>query len=316
MISSLLNRIILLALLPIIALIVYLEGQKYDPALIKFTASDISTGAEAALFPREIGGFSRTGQVRVFSRDNLYEYVNGHAEYFLSAGFQRLAVGEYVQTGTEPSQPDVIVDIYDMEKNIQAFGVLTDEIGDSPASDLFGATGAKTAQGVSFINKKYYVRIAVFRGDVPVDLFAKYINRSIGSSPESISSFSRFPVVGDVVATRFVKEAYRGLDFARNVMEREYRIRDKRIQVSLFEGTGVEVKRLISAYLQFFSESEVEHARMERDGQEFYKVIDPYEGDWYLVPLRDALIGIYGVADEEILGQFLSALRNSNRGKS
>ncbi len=76
---SRLNRFVLLALLPLIVFLVYIEGQTYDPALIRFTSSDVSTGAEAALFPREINGFSRSGVVRIYSKENLYEYVNGHA---------------------------------------------------------------------------------------------------------------------------------------------------------------------------------------------------------------------------------------------
>jgi hypothetical protein len=241
--------------------------------------------------------------------------VNGHAEYFLSAGFKRLAVGEYVRTGTEPGQADVVVDIYDMGKSIQAFGILTDEIGNNPSFIQAGMMGAKTPQGMSFVSDKYYVKISSFRNTVPIDVFAESIITKIGSSTEALPEFLRLPDVGEVVATRFVKEAYRGLGFVNNVIEREYRIQDKTVQVSLVSGSASEVKRLVTSYLDFFQESDIVHIKLKKDGQKLYKVIDPYEGDWYLIPFSDALFGIYGVEDDEMLDQFLVSIVKSDKVK-
>ncbi len=315
MVSAPINRFILLAFLPIIAFIVYREGQTYDPALLQFTSSDISTGEEIAFFPRNIEGFSRSGQVRLYSKENLYEYVNGHAEYFLSAGFIRLAVGEYVKTGSEPAQPDAVVDIYDMGKDIQAFGVLADETGDALSSVQDGIMGARTPQGMSFASGRYYVKIAAYDETVPLDLFAVSINRSLGSSIEPLSAFSRLPAVGTVVATRFIKEDYRGLDFVHNVVEREYQIDGKTAQVFLFLGTASDVKALVASYLAFFRESDIGYSVMKHDSLNIYRVIDPYEGDWYLIPASGALFGIFGDVDKEILDQFLVSIQISGDGK-
>ncbi|UCE79150.1 MAG: hypothetical protein JSV13_00480 [Nitrospiraceae bacterium] len=315
MIFTPINRFILLALLPIIAFIVYREGQTYDPALLQFTSSDISTGEEISFFPRSIEGFSRSGQVRLYSKENLYEYVNGHAEYFLSAGFIRLAVGEYVKTGAESAQSDAVVDIYDMGKDIQAFGVLADETGDALSSVQDGIMGARTPQGMSFASGRYYVKIAAYDETIPLDLFAVSINRSLGSSSETLSAFSRLPTVGTAITTRFVKEDYRGLDFVHNVVEREYRIEGKTVQVFLFLGTGSEIKELVASYLAFFRESDIEYSVIKQDTLDIYQVIDPFEGDWYLVPAFDELYGIFGEVDKEILHQFLVSIKDSDNGK-
>jgi hypothetical protein len=315
MVSTPINRFILLAFLPIIAFIVYREGQTYDPALLQFTSSDISTGEETAFFPRSIEGFSRSGQVRLYSKENLYEYVNGHAEYFLSAGFVRLAVGEYVKNGAEPAQPDAVVDIYDMGKDIQAFGVLADETGGALSSIQDGIMGARTPQGMSFASGRYYVKIAAYDETIPLDLFAVSINRSLGSSLEPLSAFSRLPAVGTVIATRFIKEDYRGLDFVHNVVEREYRIDGKTAQAFLFLGTDSDVKALVASYLDFFRESDIKHIVMKQHNLDLYRVIDPYEGDWYLIPVSDALFGIFGDVDKEILHQFLVSIQISGDAK-
>ena len=315
MASSQFSRFILLALLPVIAFIIYLEGQSYDPSLIMFTPSDISTGRDAAFFPREAMGFNRSGQVRLYSKENLHEYINGHAEYFLSAGFAGLAVGEYTLAGTEPAQPDIVVDIYDMGKGIHAFGVFSDEIGDNAANLNIGMVGAKTAQGISFISGKYYVRIASFQDALPIDDFAEQINETIGSSNDSFTVLSRLPKLGEVIATRFVKEAYRGLNFANNVVEREYFLDGETVFVSLAAGSEAEMKELISSYLAFFKDSEISYEQMERGGHEMYRVMDPYEGVWNLFLSSDSVFGIYGEVDDALLDRIILDIMRSNTGK-
>jgi hypothetical protein len=313
---SQLNRFILLALLPVIAFVIYLEGQSYDPSLIRFTPSDISTGKEAALLPREVRGFNRSGQVRLYSKENLHEYINGHAEYFLSAGFKMLAVGEYIRAGTDPSQPDIVVDIYDMGKGIHAFGVLSDEIGDNAATLNVGMMGAKTSQGVSFIRGKFYVRIALFQDALPIDDFAERIDEMIGSSKENFTVFSRLPEPGEVIATRFVKESYKGLDFANNVVEREYLVGRGTVFVSLVTGSEAEMNNLISSYLEFFKDSEIPYKEKDRGGHKMYRVMDPYEGVWHLLLLSDSVFGIYGEVDDGVLDKIISNIMSSYTGKT
>ena len=121
--TSTTSRVILAAFLPIIALILYLEGQNYDSALIQFKPAETSEHNDASFFPDNIEIFSRSGQLRVYTKENLYEYINGHADFFITSGFIRLTAGEYTKTGSPPEQSDAVVDIYDMGKNIHAFGI-------------------------------------------------------------------------------------------------------------------------------------------------------------------------------------------------
>jgi hypothetical protein len=113
-------RVLLAGFLPAIAIFLYIEGQDYDPALIRFDQIHSDKAQLTRLLPEKIEGYSLLGNVRLYTRDNLYEYVNGHAEYFISAGFISLAVGEYNATTVSSTEPDVIIDIYDMGKSIQA----------------------------------------------------------------------------------------------------------------------------------------------------------------------------------------------------
>lgn len=148
---------------------------------------------------------------------------------------------------------------------------------------------------------------------MPIELFASKIDEMIGSSATDFKEFSRLPEIGDIVSTRFVKEAYRGLGFAHNVIEREYNIKGKLVQLSLVTGNEKEMGELLSSYLAFFQESDTPYQKVEKNGQVVYTVIDRYEGDWYLVPLPNSLFGIYGGADEEVLEQFISSIVSTEK---
>jgi hypothetical protein len=47
------------------------------------------------------------------------------------------------------------------------------------------------------------------------------------------------------------------------------------------------------------------YEKTERGGKEVYKVVDKYEGNWFLILSRDALFGVFGTDDEEILKFFI-----------
>ena len=191
-----------------------------------------------------------------------------------------------------------------MGKDIHAFGIIADESKMGYKEIKLGVKGFKSPQGISFIKGRYYVKISSFTKDAPLIKIAEAVERGISEKSDSFSAFSRFPALGEVIATRFVKEAYRGLDFLPNVIEREFRIKGKRINVFLVTGSEKEMERLGAAFFDFFKKSDIKHQTVEKYGRRFYKIIDPYEGDWYLLPSGEAMFGIYGAADDDLVRQF------------
>jgi hypothetical protein len=294
-------RLLLIVLLPIIAAVLYLEGQQYDSTLINFQTSG-QTSAEA-FFPRVINGLNRSGQIQLYTRENLYEYVNGHAEYFISAGFESLSVGEYIRTGSDPDRPEVVLEIYDMGKGIQAFGVLADEAGNSMVAAETGRMAFQSTQGLSFVAGRYYIKIDLYDESIPVIPFAEKIEEKIDETSDFASLFSRFPSLGPVVGMRYIKEDYRGLGFVQNVMEREYDLNGKKVQIFLVTGEEQEIQELTDSFLKYFSDSGIKYNTIKKSQRTYYQVMDPYEGDWSLLPMDDALFGIYGAADSSLPNQ-------------
>ena len=298
---SILNRIILVSLLPVIAIITYFEGQSYDPALIQFKSGDTGQETEASFFPDEIEILIRAGQPRLYNRENLYEYINGHAEFFIKSGFLKLTVADYIKKGSPPEQPDAVVDIYDMGKAIHAFGILADEAGDNPLDLRIGSMGFKTSQGINFIKGKYYIKVTAYSDNLPMDSFARGIDDKIRPGPDTFPVFSRFPDIGEVLSTRYIKEAYRGLEFVTNVVEREYKINNNIIQIFVVMEEESVIDKLTVSFIDYFHQSEINYTKIDKNGKTLYKINDPYEGDWYMLPMGDFLLGIFGEADDSVV---------------
>jgi len=311
-------RILLIGLLPCIAAGIYFSGQRYDAALIDFkratereapvssTTSPLSV-EQPIIAPasQKIAGFRQFGQARRYTKENLYEHVDGHAEYFISAGFAGLTITEYIASASGARQAEIQAELFDMGKSIQAFGVLADESGENAAPVSVGAMGFKTSGGLNFIRGRYYVKITAFSPKAPVLKFAKGFADTISSEQGSFEVFSKFPNLGKSGKTRFVKESYRGLDFLHNVIEREYSYGDKKIKVALVTGSGQEMKSLLSSFLDYFKKYAIPYEKIEKSGKEVYRVTDKYEGNWFLIPAHDAIYSVFGTDDEGILTNFV-----------
>ncbi len=314
-------RLFLIGLLPVIAGVLYFKGQKYDPALIDFkTTSQQEVPGPVALpqviqeshrlvvnqdITHDIAGFRKLGEVRRYTKENLYEHVDGHAEYFISAGFQALTVTDYISVGSKATQAEIQAEVFDMEKSIQAFGVLVDESGENPSLASVGMMGYKTSGGVNYIKGRYYVKISAFSPNTPVIKFAKAFADTLSTGQDSFRVFSKFPDIGKVINTRFAKEGYLGLDFLHNVIEREYSTSGGKIKVALMADSELKTKRLLSSFTGYFGKSGMRYEKTERGATDIYKVMDKYEGNWFLIRSHDAVFGVFGTNDEEILKFFI-----------
>ncbi len=291
-------RLLLLGLLPLIAILFYLDGQDYEADLLDFS----NTGPNASsiqIFPERILDLNPAGQTRHFGKDNLYEYINGHAEYFIGAGFLGLEVGEY--GGDGQSGPQLVVNVYDMGSALNAFGVLVQEAGAQEAVDI-GVLGFRGDQGVSFMHGPYYIQLSLF--DKSLDPLAAGQAMAKGLTeliPAGELDFN-FPDLGTVLSTRYVREYYRGMALFNRVLEREFERDGQTIQAFSITGSKTTTEILVQRLLAFLDNEGMDHSLQTRGGLNLYLVDDPYEGPWFFVPMGGGLIGIYAPFDEALAG--------------
>lgn len=87
-------------------------------------AAAASAGADLArLLPGEIAGWKPAGEDRTFTRENIFEYMDGAGEIYLAFGFRQVLVREYVDAANSP----LVAEIYDMTTSADAFGIFSSD---------------------------------------------------------------------------------------------------------------------------------------------------------------------------------------------
>ena len=308
-------RLGLVGLLPVIAFTLYVEGQKYDPALIDFAkvrgqgssppAAPLQTVFESAskAAASEFAGFLKFGEEHRYTKDNLYEHVDGHAEYFISAGFVGLVVTEYSQAGS--SKPFIQTEVFDMGKDIQAFGVLVDESGENAPPVSIGTAGFKTSGGITFVTGRYYVKVTAMEPKTELISFAKAFASSLPGETGPLTALDKLPKTGTGGKTRFIKEGYRGLDFFNNVIEREYKVDGKKITFALLAGGSEELGKTEASFLGYLKRSGIPVETSREADSTIYKVADKYEGSWFLVVRPNSAFALFGTDENKVLKLFM-----------
>ncbi len=105
------------------------------------------------LLPEPINGWRITEKDQMYNPKNLFDYIDGGAELYLSYGFQQVVT----RTFTKTDEPDIIVDIFDMGSSESAFGVFSHsrEVIDT----TFGQGSQYTAGLLLFWKDRYYVSL-------------------------------------------------------------------------------------------------------------------------------------------------------------
>jgi hypothetical protein len=74
---------------------------------------------ETDIFPGQVQGWTLAPGAETYDPDDLYKYIDGASELYISYGFRKLATRRYDRTGW----PEITVDLFDMGDPGNAFGI-------------------------------------------------------------------------------------------------------------------------------------------------------------------------------------------------
>ncbi len=138
-------------LFPVLTLVCWLVGMNTMASASQLT--DISQK-----LPKEIKGWSKSAEDHFYTPQNLFEYIDGGSELYISYDFIRLLAQKY----TNAEQDEITVDIFDMSDSFNAFGVFShsrETIDSSIAPDV----ESEYASGLlTFWKGKYYISILAY----------------------------------------------------------------------------------------------------------------------------------------------------------
>jgi hypothetical protein len=105
------------------------------------------------LLPAKTAGWSAAGADRYYTRDNIFEYMDGAGEIYLAYDFQRLLVREYEKRAA----PRIIAEIYQMSSSEDAYGIFSHDPEGQPVT--LGQGAIYGAGLLRFWKDRIFVRV-------------------------------------------------------------------------------------------------------------------------------------------------------------
>lgn len=251
---------------------------------------------------KDLDGWDRMAEPVTYQQDNLWEYINGAADLFLSYGFVELESHEFTN-GTQ----SISLDIYDMGVPINAFGSYMVERTEG-ASTLKIGTEAVVIPPYQclYLKDKYYVKINIFEGELSSELgkqILESLDKKISGSSEYPQEFKNLPAENLIKGSyRFVKESYLGLGELSDCIVASYKseLGENYDTFSVLIKDEDDAKRFIDSLPdKWVNEAEFDQSIY------FRKV--PYKGYVGLILVKDYKIyGVSGIKDLDTVKRLLS----------
>jgi hypothetical protein len=132
----------------------------------------------ASLLREPLPGHARAqAQPSLYNPENLYQYIDGGADIYLLYSFKNLVHQDF-KTGPA----DLTIDIYEMYKTEDAFGIYATERSPDYKFLAIGAEGYRDKGILNFVQDHYYVKLSGSgaNGEALLDQFARLLSTRIG----------------------------------------------------------------------------------------------------------------------------------------
>lgn len=228
------------------------------------------------LFP-QVKGWTQKGNIDVYTPDNLYEYIDGAAEVFLSYDFQELVSASFVSN----PKGSFTVDIYRHNNAKNGFGIYSQEKPSKGPFISIGAQGYYEKGVLNFLEGCYYVKIT---GYDLADRDETILKESAQQIAQKIQGDNRLPKIIECFPTeekiehseRYIARDYLGHSFLNSAFTADYEKEGRKIQVFIIETDDEKgARKILDDYLNFVKSKGM---TVKNPGQNFYRFQDPYYG--------------------------------------
>jgi hypothetical protein len=255
-------------------------------------------------FP-ELPGWKQSGEIQTFSPKDLFEYINGAADLYLSYDFQELKVAEY----QNEKKASVTIEVYRHKTPIHAFGIYSQErLSNANFLDI-GAQGYSETDALNFVSRNYYVKMSSFKTG-PEDqevlpTLAKKVAENLGEKGSLPSILSAFPKEGKREnSEKFVSIKFLGYSFLYSAFTADYDLSGKKFKLFIIQSADQkECRAMIEKYLQQTGKPEKNIV----EGR--YTIADPYHGEIDLYWKGRNIGGILNLNDASLRSKYLKLLR-------
>ncbi len=258
--------------------------------------------SENISFP-EKSGWELSTDFPVYTPSNLWDYINGAADGYLSFGFQSLTMAEYTK-----GKHTIKVEVYRHKDTQHAFGIYATER--SPRYEFLdiGAQGYQKGEILNFLAGENYVKLQTNTDKSKAVKAMISIAESLAMNLEPDANFPEllkaFPEEGkNANRESFVAQNFLGHEFFNEVFAADYSINDEKFRLFLTEKSSPEeCKMLISNYTEFTGQD------LSPLEQGFFQIKDRYNGDIFMIWEGNFIYGVYDCKDPELIEEYLEKM--------
>jgi hypothetical protein len=294
-----------------------------------FAPQDVLSGTLSleSLVPKAVpDGWVLREAPETFTRETLFEHIDGQADLFIQYGFERSVFAIYQKT--DASDDKIDVDIYDMGNSLQAFGVFSRFRQDERPAGI-GLDSYLEDQSALFYKGKYFV---VLQATHPNPLILRRLAQEIESSifdksppPKEIAYFPKtglkpgsieyFPkgLLGHQVLKRGFKACYWENGVKTSDAKTESEGRDFHLFLAIFDNPQ-EAENALKLFRENLSKKgKLETSPSNGFGPDAFVGMDRYQGKTAAAQKGPYLVGVVGFERDEQaesrLAEFMRQIR-------
>ncbi len=251
-------------------------------------------------FP-EVSGWKIPDPPQIFSPKNLYEYIDGAADLYLSYDFQDLNMAEY----RNEQKAAVTIEIYRHKNPTQAFGIYSQERLENAKFLDIGAQAYQEPTVLNFLTGPYYVKMNGYKTgaeDEKIMLtFARKIEELLGGKSPLPAVLSLFPEEGKKKSTeKFIARNFLGYSYLHSGFTADYDVAGKKFKIFIIEGRdGADCRGMVEKYL-----AQTKNTAKAIEGTA-YRLKDRYHGGVDLFWKGNRIWGILALDDPDLQSKYL-----------
>ncbi|MBK8882486.1 MAG: hypothetical protein IPN67_08920 [Bacteroidales bacterium] len=252
-----------------------------------------SASGQEIMFP-ELSGYRKNTDFQVFGPDNLWDFINGAAETYLTYGFADLHIAEY-----KKGKNVIKLEIYRHIDHIMAFGIYSTERSPSFNYMKIGAQGYVTDGSINFFKGNYYVKIRTYSKSEKtlesVESLALRVAEMLEGSSDMPAVLAVFPSSGKKINEEmFINESVLGHKFLNRAFKANYEYGPDSFSLFIFDcKSPEEAWKSAEAYLASCGTDALESASGK------YVITDGYNGTIFLAWKDSRMVVISGLSKDQ-----------------
>jgi hypothetical protein len=242
----------------------------------------------------QLTGYKKVASYPVFTRENLWDFINGASDTYLAYGFVDLHVAEYKKGKTV-----IKLEVYRQSDNTMAFGIYSTERSPSFRYINVGAQGYVVDGSLNFYKGNYYVKIRSSSKNEKVlqsvESLALKVSNMLKGELKMPAMLSQFPETGKKINEEtFINESVLGHKFLNKAFKANYEAGPDVFSIFIMENnTPAEAMKSVEAYLA--------SAGMDSPGAGSgrYMLKDGYNGTVFLAWKDNLIVIISGLSNDQ-----------------